>query len=104
VKDHPPGSALALAAAIVSLPLAWLPLLGGPLAVLAVILAWNARRLVRATPDAFRESAMPSAAQVIGIIGVVLAALAFVAWTVLMSMVALGASHPPAAVADPLLF
>jgi hypothetical protein len=102
VKDHPPGSAIALAAAILSLPLAFVPLLGAPLAVLGLALGWHARRRARERPDAYRESAMPSAAQVIGIIGLVLAALTFLLWTLVMAIAALGAQQPPAEA--PLLF
>ncbi len=48
--DHAPGSALALALAILGLALAAFPPLGLPLAAVALAVAWRARRLVRATP------------------------------------------------------
>jgi hypothetical protein len=102
VKDHPPGSAIALAAAILSLPFALLPVLGAPLALVGLVLGWHARRRAREQPDAYRESSMPSAAQVVGIIGLTLAVLMFLLWTLVMAVAALGAQTPPAEA--PLLF
>jgi hypothetical protein len=102
VKDHPPGSAIALAAAILSLPLALFPLLGVPLAVVGLVLGWHARKRMRERPDAYRESAMPSAAQVVAIIGLACSALMFLLWTLFMAIAALGSQPPPAEA--PLLF
>ena len=94
MKDHPPGSALALAAGIVSLPLCLLPPVGGVFAIIALVLALAARRRARAEPDRFRDSAMPSAAQVCGLVGLVMSCALFVLYGALMAAV-----HGPAAVA-----
>jgi hypothetical protein len=103
MKDHPPGAAIALAAGILSLPLAFCPLLGGPLALTALIVASISRRRVRERPDAYRESSMPSAATVCGIIGLTVTVLVFLLWVFVLALAAAGA-HAPKPASEPLLF
>lgn len=91
MRDHPPGSAIALALAIIALPLAMVPPGGAVVSLAALIVASFARRRLRQFPDLYRESAMPSAATVCALVALGLALCWFLGWAVLLAVV--GASH-----------
>jgi hypothetical protein len=100
--DHPPGAALALAAAILALPLAALPFLGGPLAVAALALATWSRKRMRAAPERFRDSGLTTAASVCALVAIGLAALMLPFWLAVAGALAAHAAHAPAE--PPLLY
>ncbi len=86
---------MALAAGILSLPLCLLPPVGGVFSIIAIALAFVARRRVRAEPDRYRDSAMPSAAQVCGLVGLVMSFALFLLYGMLVAAVH-GAGAVPA--------
>ncbi len=92
MPEHPPGAAMALAAAILALPLAVVPVLGGPLALIALALANWSRRRISSAPERYRDSALPTAATVLALVGIGLAAAALLLWILVLA--ALG-SHSP---------
>ncbi len=93
MKPHPPGAVASLACAVLSAMLWWLPVVAGPLAVIALILgARSVRAASAAEPGAYQPPALATAAQVIALIALV---VMVVAALVLVALVAaLGALAP----------
>jgi hypothetical protein len=96
MKPHPPGAVASLVCGVLSVMTWWLPLLGAPLAIIALVQGRRAGRV--SEPEAFQPSGLATAGQVCGVIGL---AAALVATVVLMALLLTIGALAQAAVVPP---
>jgi hypothetical protein len=99
MKPHPPGAVASLVCGVLSVMTWWLPLLGAPLAIIALIQGRRAGRV--SEPDAFQPPGLATAGQVCGVIGLACALVATLAGLVLIAAVGALVQALPALPAHP---